>query len=52
MEEKGVPSKLAVENKIVGLQALIVNNELNMGMKKCWYQLIEFREISLNTYSP
>jgi hypothetical protein len=34
MEEKGIPTKLVIENKIVVLQALIVSNELNMGMKK------------------
>jgi hypothetical protein len=45
MEEKGIPTKLAIENKIDGLQSLVVENELNIEMKKCWYQLIEFREL-------
>ena len=34
MEEKGIPTKLAIENKIDGLQSLVVENELNMEMKK------------------
>jgi hypothetical protein len=45
MQEKGIPAKIAIENKVDVLQALIVENELNMEMKKCWHQQSEFREL-------
>jgi hypothetical protein len=44
MQEKGIPTKLAIENKVNEIQALIVENELNIEMKKCWHQQTEFRE--------
>jgi hypothetical protein len=34
MQEKGISAKIAIENKVDVLQALIVENELNMEMKK------------------
>ena len=39
MEEKGIPTKLAIENKTNELHAMEVENDLDMKMKKCWYQV-------------
>ena len=45
MKEKGIPTKLAIESKTNELHAMVVENDLDMEMKKCWYQQTEFKEL-------
>jgi hypothetical protein len=45
VKEKGIPTNIAIESKTNELHAMVVENDLDMEMKKCWYQQTKFKEL-------